>query len=380
MTARPGSVPARDRSPHAFIGAPVVSSLLAVLLAPACTNTSNNARPGSVVDAGTDADPRGAPYLWYAGGALNAFSRPQTLSTNDDGPAFEVVPDLAVHNCHDLTFDGAGNLWTIPVRGAGPGGEIIRLPAARLAEHAPVIPDLVLTSPALAGPQSLIFDAAGNLWVLNFDGAGPSVASVVRFDDPRGLSGNQAVSPSLKIGPGAAPEDPARFSQATTIAFDVAGNLWLSAVANVLRFDHAGDLMGEVAPAPSAVVSTGEAYGSVAFDAAGAMWITAARDGGALALRFVDPGHLVGTVAPEPGTRVRLPSSTATFAAGMGFDADGALWIATSAALLKLAHADRLTGDTSPAAAVVLGRAAFPDLASKVVIRPAPPGLPVYAP
>jgi sugar lactone lactonase YvrE len=363
MMGRPGLVPTRERSPLASL---VASLLVAVpLAAGACTNTSNNARPGRVVDAGTDADPRGTPYLWYAGGALNAFSRAQTLSSNDDGPAFEVVPDLAVHNCHDLVFDGAGNLWTIPIH----GDEIVRLPAARLTELAPVIPDLVLTSSALAGPQSLIFDAAGNLWVLNFNGAGPSVANVVRFDDPRGLSGNQVVSPSLKIAPGPAPEDLARFGQATAIAFDASGNLWLSAVANALRFDHAGDLLGEVAPAPSAIVSTGEAYGSLAFDAAGDLWLTAARDGAELALRFADPGHLTGAVTPQPVARVRLPSSTATFAAGMGFDADGALWIATSAALLKLAHADRLAGDTSPAAAVVLGQAAFPDLASKVVVR-----------
>ena len=362
-------------------GLVAASGLVALLAAGgACTDTSNNARGGRVVDAGTDADPRGTPYLWYAGGALNAFSRAQTLSSNDDGPAFEVVPDLTVHNCHDLAFDGAGNLWTIPLKGDQPGGEILRLPAGHLTDYAAVTPDLVLTSPALAGPQGLIFDAAGNLWVLNFNGAGTSVANVVRFDDPRGLSGNQAVSPSLTLAPGAAPEDVARFRQATAIAFDGGGNLWLSAVANVLRFDHAADLAGDVVSAPSAVVSTGEAYGSLAFDADGALWITAARDGAELALRFADPGRLTGVVTPQAEARVRLPSSTATFAAGMGFDADGALWIATSAALLKLAHADRLAGDASPAASVVLGSAAFPDLASKIAIRPTPTGLPVYAP
>jgi hypothetical protein len=375
MTGSPAAVSARD---GARAGAVTAAALVALLAG--CTNTSNNARPGRVTDAGSDADPRGTPYLWYAGGELNAFSLPQTLSSNDDGPAFEVVPSLAVHNCHDLAFDGAGNLWTIPVQGDQPGGEIIRLPAARLTELAPVIPDLVLTSAALAGPQGLVFDAAGDLWVLNYNGAGSSVANVVRFDDPRGLSGNQTVSPSLTLGPGAAPEDKARFSQATAIAFDAAGDLWLSAVANALRFDHAGDLKGQVAPAPSAVVSTGEAYGSLAFDAAGALWITAARDGQELALRFVAPEQLMGFVTAAPAARVQLPSSMATFAAGMAFDSAGALWIATSAAVVKLAHADGLTGDASPPASVVLGQAAFPDLASKIVLRPAPEGLPLYAP
>ena len=378
MQGRRGPAPSRGRSSLPVVL--VAASVVLLSAQGACTDTSNNAQRGRVVDAGSAEDPRGAPYLWYAGGALSAFSRAQTLSSNDDGPAFEVVPDLAVHNCHDLAFDGAGNLWTIPVEGDQQGGEIIRLPASRLTEHAPVIPDLVLTSPALAGPQSLVFDAAGNLWVLNFNGVGPSVASVVRFDDPRGLTGNQTVSPSLKIAPGAAPEDASRFRQATAIAFDDGGGLWLSAVANVLRFDHAGDLAGDLAPAPSAVLSTGEAYGSLAFDAAGALWVTAAQDGGELVLRFADPGRLAGVVAPQPAARLRLPSSNATFAAGMGFDADGALWIATSAALLKLAHADRLAGEASPTAAVVLGSPAFPDLASKIAIRPTPTGLPVYAP
>src|SRR5450755_1208665 len=123
MLARPRFAPTRERPPRALPGRRVWPAVLAGLLAAgACTDTSNNAGPRRVVDAGTDADPRGAPYLWYAGGALNAFSRAQTLSSNDDGPAFQVVPDGAVHNCHDLAFDGAGNLWTIPIQGDQRGG------------------------------------------------------------------------------------------------------------------------------------------------------------------------------------------------------------------------------------------------------------------
>lgn len=356
---------------------PTRAHLLAVLAAlGACSNTSNNAKPGGVIDAGVDADRRPAPYLWYAGGALSAFTLAQTLSSNDDGPTWQVVPEGAPHNCHDLAFDGAGNLWTIPIT----RDQILRLPASHLAELAPVIPDLVLTSAALHGPQSLAFDPAGNLWVLNFNGAGPSIANVVRLGDPRALSGAQTVAPSLTLHPGPSPEDAARFSQATAIAFDAAGNLWLSAVGGVVRIDHAGALTGDVAAVPSAVISTGEAYGSLAFDATGSLWLTAARDGSWFVLRFSDPGSLTGVVAPTPAARVRLQVTGATFVGGIGFDANGGLWVATSAALVKLAHADRLAGESSAEPSVTLGRAAFPDLASKVIIRPAPPGLPLYAP
>jgi hypothetical protein len=343
----------------------VVMAFVVTAGAGACSNTSNNAAPGAV-DARADVDHRAAPYLWYAGSGLSAFTLAQTLSSNDDGPAWRVVPEGDTHNCHDLVFDDAGNAWTIPIS----GDQILRLPAGRLAALAPVVPDLVLTSPALHGPQSLAFDAAGNLWVLNFNGAGPSVATVVRFDDPRALSGATTLAPALTIEPGPSPDETARFAQATAIAFDAAGSLWLSAVANVLRFDHAGALTGEVAAAPSAILTTGDALGSLAFDGVGSLWLTAARDGSSFVLRISEPGSLAGAVAPAPAVRARLQTKGATFAGGLGFDANGGLWIATSAALVKLAHADRLAGESSVEPAVTLGQAAFPDLASKVIVRP----------
>lgn len=355
--------------------APVSSSVVLILLS-ACSSAGPPRSSGRVVDAGAEPDPWGVPYLWYAGGALSAFTRAQTLATNDDGPAWQVVPDLPVHNTHDLAFDGGGNLWTIPID----GDRIVRLPADRLTALAPVIPDLVLTSPALVGPVGLLFDAAGNLWVLNFNGAGPSVASIVRFDDPRGLTGDQTVSPSLTIKPGPTPDEASRFMQASAIAFDAQGNLWLSAVADVLRLDHAGSLMGGVTAAPSAVLATGEAYGSLAFDGTGSLWVTAAQAGRYFALRFWEPGQLAGAVAPTPVARVRLSVTGATFAGGLAFDGLGGLWIATSAALVKLAHAEDASGEVSTPPAVMLGRVAFPDLTSKVVIRPTPPGLPLFAP
>ena len=178
------------RAPRALTGA-----LLVVL--GASTNTSNNPAPGAI-PAGIDAGRRPAPYLWSAGGALSAFSRTQTVSSNDEAPALLVVPDRPRHNCHDLAFDGAGNLWTIPID----GDQIIRIPASRLSQQAPALPDLVITSPALKSPQGLVFDAAGNLWVLTFDGAGPAISTIVRFDDPRGLAGEQTLNPSVKITPG----------------------------------------------------------------------------------------------------------------------------------------------------------------------------------
>jgi hypothetical protein len=188
------------------------------------------------------------------------------------------------------------------------------------------------------------------------------------------------LTPSLTIRPGPAPEDAARFSQGTAIAFDAAGNLWLSAVANALRFDDVADLRGDVSGAPAAIVSTGEAYASLAFDVHGDLWITAAKDGDYFALRFAGPTDLRGVSSPVPAARVRIATQMATFAGGMGFDAQGALWIAVSNQLLKLTHAETLVGEVSPTPAVALGQVAFPDLASKIAVQPTPAGLPLFEP
>ena len=62
-----------------------------------------------------------------------------------------------------------------------------------------------------------------------------------RFDDVQTLSGAVTQEPAAIIGPDGTAESAARFSQATGIAVDAAGNLWLGAVANILRFDGVPD-------------------------------------------------------------------------------------------------------------------------------------------
>ena len=121
----------------------------------------------------------------------------------------------------------------------------------------------------------------------------------------------------------------------------------------------------------------GDAYAAAAFDAGGSMWITGAH-AGYFVLRIDNPGALTGTVTEAPSARAQLPSDMASFAAGMAFDADGALWIALSNRLIKLPDAAALSGTMTVTPSVVLGLIGLPDLTSKLVIRPQPPGLPIY--
>jgi sugar lactone lactonase YvrE len=378
-------------------------SALALLLlgaAVACTNTSNNA-PGPVLgnagatgglamggagggggDTSPDASSDGPPdasapytgYLWFAGSALNAFTKSQTEASNDTGPKFVFVPDFPITNLHDVVFDAGGNAWVIPIS----GNQLLRFPASSLVSGAPPMPDLVLAGPSLSSPASLVFDSSGNLWVLNYDGAGSSVANIVRFDNLQGLSGSVGPTAALTLGPGTVAANKLLFSQASSLVFDAANNLWLVSVSHVVRIDNPLALQGSAIVTPTTVLSTtGDAYAAAAFDAAGSLWITGAH-AGYFVLRIDNPGALTGTVTATPAARAQLPSDQASFAAGMAFDADGALWVALSNRLVKLPDVATLSGTMNVTPTVILGLTGLPDLTSKLVIRPQPAGLPIY--
>lgn len=353
------------------------------LIGGACTDTNNNADPSSVIAVHTDGGAGDAPvadapvevvgsrhevgYLWFAGAALGAFSKAETQADTDSGPGYLLVPAAPVTSFHDLTFDTDGNLWTVPTS----GNQILRLAAGGLGKGSvPPAPDLTISSSSLEAPLSLTFDGRGNLWVLCYNGAATSVATIVRLDDPRGQSGSVTMTPSVTIDPGSTTVGRSRFTQGMSIAFDRAGNLWMATVGNVLRFDQATTLSGTVTAAPSAIITTpGDAYASLAFDATGALWITGAR-AGYFAIRIANPSSLSGAVSPAPAARLRLAAEGATFAGGMGFDSDGALWVSMSNRLLKIGNAGSMAGEVTPAAAVVLGLVYQPDLASKIAFWP----------
>ena len=347
----------------------------------ACTDTSNdpalNERRAGVLDAGLAdaAKVHGPGYLWFAGSQLNAFTQAETQASNDAGPSIVVEPSQLTGTFHDLVFDPAGNLWTVPIT----GNQIMRVPRTGLTNIRPFA-DLTISSAALQSPQTIAFDAAGNLWVINYNGSGPAVASIVRFDAVRDMTpGSPTLTPSATIGPGTDKTMIADFAEGSALAFDANGALWFGGISTVMRFDAPASLQGAVSAAPAAIISTGDSYASIAFDSVGSLWITA-TNGDYFALRISQPGTLHGVVSTAPAARVTLPGTNALFAGGMAFDSNGALWIAMSNQIIELAGPSSMVGNVIPGAQVVLGlpMTCFPDLASKLVFWPTPAGLPVF--
>ena len=362
----------------------MAAAIASTVLWAACTNTSNNAATGfggmgGGSDAEADAPVAQRGYLWFAGAELNAFTKDQTVASNGDGPAVLVSPlsqYMAPGTFHDMAFDPAGNVWTLPIT----GDQILRLASKDLGGVTPAEANLIIGSSALKSPQSLAFDSAGNLWVVNYNGAGPSVATIVRFDGARTMPGGTVtLTPSVTIGPGSDASMIGRFTQGASITFDGAGDLWFAAASSVLRIDHLATLQGDVTAAPAAIISTGESYASIAIDASGALWITATK-AGYFALRFANAGTLTGMVTTSPIARLTIPAGAALFAGGMGFDEDGSLWIAMNNQIVKFASPSALSGNVTQAPAIVLDLPSevFPDLASRLAFWPTPPGLPIF--
>jgi ligand-binding sensor domain-containing protein len=389
------------RSARAMVAALVLGCVVA---GGGCTNTSNNASPGTggsgpgpggggggqgngsgngdggmpVGDGGPDAGPPGG-YLWFAGAELSGFTQAQTVASNTDGPGIIVSPSAMTATFHDLVFDPDGNLWTLPIA----GDKVLMIASYDLVQNSRPVPILAISSTALKAPQALAFDDAGNLWVVSYNGTSSSVATIVRFDGVRGMTGGDVtLTPSLTIGPGTDATMINQFTQGTALAFDTAGSLWFGASAGVMRFDQPANLQGTVTAAPATIVSTGESYLSMAFDAAGSLWVTGSKSG-FFVLRFANPGALSGKVTPTPAAKVAIPAGTGTqmarFAGGLAFDADGSLWIAMSNQIISIASPGALSGNVTASPSIVLGLPAtvFPDLTSKLAFWPMPAGVPV---
>lgn len=122
-----------------------------------------------------------------------------------------------------VVFDNAGNLWVIDPS-AMVGGKatpaLIEFSAAQLAalptDNSPD-PVAVITSTTLKSPQQAVIDIQGNAWITDYGNSAVVVYTAAELS----MSGTNALAPVLSISSG-------QFNGPSGIAFDSSGNMWVS--------------------------------------------------------------------------------------------------------------------------------------------------------
>jgi hypothetical protein len=172
-------------------------------------------------------DPAGDMWVAeYSSSKLVEFAPSQLASSGAPTPAVTISDNGSgdLSNPWDLAFDSAGNLWVTTNNGSG---GLLEYPASSLGKTGTPTPAVVITpegsgpTVSLNQPDGLAFDSAGNLWVANF-----LTSTLVQFSKSQ-LGSSGSPTPAVELaasGSGTA----ASIDGPGGIAFDGAGNLWVS--------------------------------------------------------------------------------------------------------------------------------------------------------
>jgi sugar lactone lactonase YvrE len=266
-----------------------------------------------------------------------------------------------------FTFDNAGNLWVLGATTADP--PLARYRASTLGTSGAKTPDVTIDSPSfgsgIPGVTVVAFDQAGNLWV-----SVEAANKVVRFT-PEQLSVTGTPTAAVEID---------GINGPSGIAFNAAGSMFVSASgdAKIARFDKdrvygsgTGAILANLmiaASTPGPVIGPLTSPTGLAFDTSGNLWV---NFDGTLAKLTPDDFSGTGTKTVTPAIQIR--TDVLSLPVGIAFDSAGALWLAHSAGKLARLDPSQLTtsGAVAPAAVITSSDLAY---AGWFAIYPAPTG------
>jgi DNA-binding beta-propeller fold protein YncE len=256
--------------------------------------------------------------LWvtnFNGNSIFEYTPSQihTLKKHVPTPAVTISEDTGsnLSGPEGIVFDSSGNMWV----GAEDGQVIVEYTPAQFAASGIPTPHIILNSVGgFSSPSHLAFDGAGNLWVVDegvFPNGNGGAGEVFKYTHAQiaGLSaGTNNINPVFGVSINA-------FEHLETIAFDGGGNLWVADEdGNTIYKFSAGDLGGsgldqDLTPA---VVLTATARGGscnmtidapygLAFDGGGNLFVANAGSGGCSgSLAEFSAGKIGSTGSPKP--------------------------------------------------------------------------------
>lgn len=249
--------------------------------------------------------------IWFANngyGTIPELSATQLRASGTVDPADTLVTPL--NGPAGLALDPSGNMWESSY-GDSSRKLLMYTPAARNSGAA--APSLVLRSTAIGDGENITFDAHGNLWVADCDGA-------LEEFTPSQLAAGGNQTPAVVINGGSVLSCP------WALAFDAQGNVWVADEDenHVVEYS-ASQLTTSGTPTPADTIgATGNSLDDptgVAFDANGNLWVA---NSGNTVVEFTS-AQLTAGGAPTPTTALTLPNGVE--GDGAAFDNRGTLWV-----------------------------------------------------
>ncbi len=267
------------------------------------------------------------------------------------GPPLATIGDPSLLGLElDEAFDSAGDLWVTSNDLFGEAGTIVEYTPGQLSSTGAPVPHVILTG--FAEPIGIAFDAAGDLWVS--DSYGNDVFMIPPSELGTGGSPTPTVTLALQNAPGG-------------LAFDSSGDLWVAQREdgnNEIVEYSPGQLTTSGSPSPSVTLS-----GSgltlpleIRFDSSGNLWVDNACVG--CSVTEFSVSQLAASGSPAPVT-VLTPTGLEGGPTDLAFDASGDLWVTviaesgSSSSVVEYTPG-QLTGSANPAPTVALSESGEP--------------------
>jgi hypothetical protein len=273
----------------------------------------------------------------------------------------------------EVAFDRDGNLWTFGPTLADP--MLVRFSAGSLGESGAPEPDVEINVPevtCIVALRAMAFDTAGNLWL--------SVCGnrVIRLD-----ASELTESGDAEIG-----VELTAVNDNQGLAFDAQGNLWIADDGTLIRFD-ATRLFQSDEDAPDRVLSVRDepdtrnlSATALAFDSDGDLWAT---DFGANYVFQVGAADLEGSGDGAVIAKSSVALGVTALLDGIAFDESENLWLGLSSdpgggelGMLSKAQLEVSSGPGDPTIPSILITSEGLADAGGVAVYPAPAALPLF--